>query len=99
MATAIVDSGLVNDPVSGTAGSGVGSIAVAAASITSVTDAKVQSSDQVICFPSNAAAGLLLQTKTCWVDTVAAGSFNFNVSATGAGAPAGTETFSYFTCR
>ena len=47
---------------------------------------------QVCFYPTNAAAGLLLRTKTCWM-TTADDAGTFNVSATGAGAPAGTETF------
>jgi hypothetical protein len=48
-------------------------------------------------FPTNAAGGLLVKGKTCWVDTLTGSTFNFNVSATAVGAPAGTETFSWIT--
>lgn len=62
---------------------------------TSVSDADILSTSQIVCFPTNGPAGLILKSKSCFVNTIAAGSFVFNVSATGAGAPAGTETFAY----
>lgn len=76
-------------------GAGSGSFTCTAAAISTIADTDVAATSYVTVTPSNAAAGLLLRTKTCWVDTIAAGSFLFNVSASGAGAPAGTETFNY----
>lgn len=64
-------------------------------SVNTVTDAAITANMKVFIVPTNAAAGLLARTKTMWVDTIAAGSFVLNVSATAAGAPDGTETFDY----
>lgn len=60
-----------------------------------ISDPAITANMKVFVVPTNAAAGLLMRSKTCWVDTIAAGSFVFNISATGSGAPAGTETFDY----
>lgn len=60
-----------------------------------VSDAAIQAGMRVFVVPTNGPAGLLLRSKSCWVDTIADGSFVFNVSASGSGAPAGTETFQY----
>ena len=84
-----VDTGLAGGAV------GVGEFTATAAALTTITDASVRANSQVMCFPSNAAGGLLAQNKSCYTGTIAAGSFTFVVSATGAGEPAGTETFSY----
>ena|SRR3990167_7477869 len=71
---------------------------VEAAGTTTVSNARVKAADsQIIPFATNAGAGLLLRTKTCWISDIADGSFIFNVSATAAGAPAGTETMAYMT--
>lgn len=78
------------------AGCSLGSFTATAAALLTVSDGNIRSGSTVVIVPTNAAAGLLVKGKSCWVDTIAAGSFNFNVSATAAGAPAGTETFSYF---
>lgn len=75
---------------------GVGSFTATAAGVTTISDAAVQANSKVIFCAATASAGLLMQAKTCWVDTILSGSFVFNVSATGAGAPAGTEAFNYF---
>lgn len=72
-----------------------GSFTVTAAGTTTITDANVVTSSLVQFSPTNGPAGLLVATKTCYIGAVSAGSFTFLVSATGAGAPAGTETFSY----
>ena len=71
-----------------------GSFVATAASVTTVTDASVGASTRIIVYPANAAAGLVSRTNSCFV-TTGAGSFTFTVSATGAGAPAGTELFNY----
>lgn len=72
-----------------------GAFTVTAAGVTTISDTNVTTGSRVVIFPTNTAAGLLTRSKSCWVDTISAGSFVFNVSSTGAGAPAGTETFSY----
>lgn len=86
-----VDSGPGQHNVRGISGT----FTIDADAATTVTDADILSTSQVICFPANAAAGLLVKTKSCYVSNVTTGSFIFNTSATGAGAPAGTETFAY----
>jgi hypothetical protein len=73
---------------------GLGTFTSDADASTTVTDTAVKSTSRIIVFPTNAAAGLLLRSASCFV-TPGTGSFTFNVSATGAGAPAGTETFAY----
>lgn len=76
---------------------GTGSFQATAGATTTVTNANIPASANIIFSPSNAAAGLLDRTKTLSVATGnSAGSFVFTVSATGASAPAGTETFAYF---
>ena len=62
---------------------------------TSVSDTNITANSTVIFTPRDETAGLLARTKTLYIDTVSAGSFIFHVSATAAGAPAGTEVFSY----
>ena len=79
-------------------GVGAGSFVATAAALTTITDADITATSCITIFPSNAAAGLLLRTKTCYIVT-GSGSFTFNVSATGAGAPAGTEAFEYIFLR
>lgn len=74
---------------------GSASFTATAAGATTVSNTLVNSGSNIIFFPTNAAAALLQRTKTCYVSNLASGSFIFNVSATGAGAPAGTETFGY----
>ena len=102
MATAGFDHGYDNHSCGNltagsiTGGIGVGRIVATAAGTTTITDANVKSSSEVIFSALGSGAGLLLRTKTCYIGTVSNGSFTFIVSATGAGAPAGTETFSYF---
>jgi parallel beta-helix repeat protein len=76
-------------------GDRTGSFTATAAGTSTISDQNINASMVPIVMPSNAAAGLLTQTKTCYLGTVADGSFTFLVSATGAGAPAGTETFVY----
>lgn len=73
---------------------GTGSFTVTAAAVTTITDASSSATSRIVWSPANAAAGLLTQLKTCYV-TTGAGSFTFNVSATGAGQPAGTELINY----
>ena len=72
-----------------------GTINVGAAGTTTVTDANVGTGSVIVTSPFNSSGGLLARTKTCWVSGLFNGSFTFDVSATGAGAPAGTEQFSY----
>ena len=80
-------------------GVGSGSFQATAAAITTISDASIPASANIICRPANAAAGLLMRSATCFVPTGnSAGSFTFQVSATGAGAPGGSETFAYFFC-
>lgn len=71
------------------------SFTATAAATTTISDSTITPTSKVVVFPTNAAAGLLTRTKTCYVSSVALGSFQFTVSSTGAGAPAGTETFNY----
>lgn len=101
MPTFSPDAGLTHTQVFGFSGDakrvGSGSFQAAAAAATTVTNSNVPASANIIWEPANAAAGLLVRTLTCSVATGnSAGSFTFNVSATGAGAPAATETFAYF---
>ena len=88
-----VDRLVINEGVSGVA-VGLGSFTADAGASTTITDAAVTSSSIVLITPTNAPAGLLIKSKSCHV-TPGSGSFTFNVSASGAGAPAGTETFRY----
>ena len=80
------------------AGIGIGSFTVTAAGVTTITDANIPSGAKVSFTAANALAGLLIATKSCYIGTgtAVAGSFTFVVSATGVGAPAGTESFNYF---
>lgn len=78
-----------------TGGIGVGQFTATAAGVTTVSDAAITSTAKVIVFPANGPAGLLVKSKSCFVDTIGTGSFVFNCSATGSGAPAGTEIFAY----
>lgn len=81
------------------AGVGSGNFQSTAAAVTTITDTSVPASANIIWEPANAAAGLLMRSKTCFIPTGnSAGSFTFQVSATGAGAPGGSETFFYFFC-
>lgn len=88
-----VDRLVVREGIGGPA-IAVGTFTADADASTSVTDASVAAASALVIFPTNAAAGLLVKSKSCYV-TPAAGSFTFNVSASGSGAPAGTETFAY----
>ena len=88
------DDGIVQGEGTGTSSF----IATAAGTTTAVTKARKGSSFMLA--PVNAAAGLLLRTKTCSWSAAATGSNGFAelvfvVSATGAGAPAGTEAFTF----
>lgn len=74
MATATVDHGKLNDnivnlTVSGSVdgtGIDVSTFGANAAGATTVSNASVKAvNSQVVVFPTNAAAGLLLQTKSC----------------------------------
>jgi hypothetical protein len=95
------DAGVLHQTIQSFTGDGTrvgsGSFQATAAAITTVTNANVPASASIIFDPSNAAAGLLLRSKTCFIPTGnSAGSFTFQVSATGAGAPGGSETFAYW---
>lgn len=73
-----------------------GNFQATAAATTTVSNANIPASANIVWFPANAAAGLLVRGATCSVATGnSAGSFVFTVSATGAGKPAGSETFCY----
>jgi len=74
---------------------GVGTFVLEADGLTVVTDADIPVEARVITQPIDNAAGLLIHTKTVRVATGTQGQFTMLVSATGAGAPAGTETFAY----
>lgn len=74
-----------------------GAFTATAAGTTTISDSNIVTSSIVTFSPTNGPAGLLLATKTCYVGAVSAGAFTFLVSATAAGAPAGTETFVYHT--
>jgi hypothetical protein len=67
----------------------------ASSSTTTVSDSHITTNSQVVIFPANATAGLQLRSYSIYVDTVAAGSFVANFSATAAGAPAAASTWSY----
>ncbi len=98
MATAVADAGIGNPQqiLSGITGlAGVGTFTADNDASTTVTDAGVAANAQVVVFPTNSAAGLLLRTLSCQVSSVSAGSFVFAVSASAGGLPAGTETFGY----
>lgn len=76
-----------------------GTFQATAAATSTVSDSNVPANSTIVFWPMNAAAGLLERTKTCSIATGnSAGSFVFSVSATGAGAPGGSETFGYFCC-
>lgn len=76
---------------------GTGSFQATAAAVTTVSNANIPASANIVFTPANAAAGLLMRGATCSVATGnSAGSFVFTVSATGAGKPSGGETFNYF---
>jgi len=68
----------------------------ASSSTTTVTDGRVLSDSSVIMFPSNATAAIHSHTNAVFADTIAAGSFVANFSATAAGAPAAASTWGYF---
>lgn len=87
---------IVDNPVMGGESPEVTGSVTPTGSAQTITDAAVQAGMRVFIVPTNGPAGLLLRSKSCWVDTVANGSFVFNVSATASGAPAGTETFNYY---
>lgn len=84
-----IDEGLAGGAV------GVGEFTATAAALTTITDSAVRANSQVMCFPTNAAAGLLAQNKSFYTSAIGVGSFKFIISATGASEPAGTETFAY----
>lgn len=74
-----------------------GTFQATAAAVTTVSNANIPASANILFDPANAAAGLLLRTKTASIATGnSAGSFVFTISATGAGAPSGSETFNYW---
>lgn len=75
---------------------GTGTFSPSAAASTSVSDTYITANCEVMIVPTNGQAGELLRSKSCYVSAVAAGSFKFIVSASGAGAPGADETFSYF---
>ena len=77
---------------------GIGTFTATAAGVTTVTDTNIPAGAEVVFCPANAAAGLLVKSNSCYIGTGAgvAGSFTFVVSATGVGAPAGSEVFTYF---
>ena len=102
MADAPVDHGqmnrtTVNHKINNTVGGsavGGGSFTATAAAQTTITDSDIPSSATIVITPTSVPASRLLQDKR-WSVVATTGGFNFNVSATGAGAPAGTETYSY----
>lgn len=99
MALSTVDSGGARRTIVGFQGPGTGSgsFQPAAAAATTVSDVNVPANANIIISPANAAAGLLTRGFTCSVATGnSAGSFVFNVSATSASGPTGSETFAYF---
>src|SRR2546428_5697644 len=84
-----VDSGAGQSPVRGIGGQ----FTMPAASTTTVSDSDILAGSAIAVQATNGPAGLLIQSKSCYISNVLNGSFVFNVSATGAGAPAGTEVF------
>lgn len=80
-------------------GIGGGTFTATAAALTTVSDTSIVATSRVIVVPNDATAGLLARSKTCYVSGIGAGFFTFVVSATGAGAPAGTEVFQYIFLR
>ena len=99
MATAVVNSGNAHPltVVTGiTRSCGVGEATLAAnTSVNTVTDAGVTANAQVMIFPTSATAGMLSRLTSVSVQSVAAGSFVINASATGGTPPDGTETYGY----
>lgn len=76
-----------------------GTFQATAAAVTTVSNANIPASANIVFDAANGPAGLLLRGKTCSIATGnSAGSFVFTVSATGAGAPSGSETFNYWVC-
>jgi len=73
---------------------GDGTFTLDADASTPVLDSDIPQTAVVCLFPRNAAAGLLVRTKSVSALVNSAG-FTVSVSATGAGAPAGTESFYY----
>lgn len=90
-----IDMLTVNAFSGGSRGFFVGTVFSPTGSAITVTDPRMLGTGGCIVVPVNGPAGLLLKTKSCWSDTFANGSFVFNVSATGAGAPSGSELFNY----
>ena len=89
MGTAAVDSGGGREQIIGFVGNGTGSgtFQPSVQAATTVTDANVPATANIIVSASNAAAGLLARTATTYVATGnSAGSFVFTISATAGGA-------------
>lgn len=104
MGTKSVNSGQANVTIDtltvgaisgGSAGIFIGQVFVPTGSSITVSDSRMLSTGGALIIPVDAGANLLARSKTCYADTYANGSFIFHVSATGAGAPAGTEVFNY----
>ena len=97
--TASSDSGQTHKSIQGFTGpgTGVGTFQPSAAASTTVTDANVPASANIVFSAANSGAGVLLYTNTCSIATAnAAGSFVFSVSASASGFPSGNETIAYF---
>lgn len=86
------------DADTGLAGSAiaVGTFTFDASSSThTVSDAGVRANSQVFMFPTNGTAGMQQNNQSVYVDTIAAGSFVANMSATAAGVPAAQSSWGY----
>ena len=98
MAIAVADHGIGNPlnvvGITGT-GFGTGTFTATASADTTISDSAIQTNSQIVLFPTNGPAGELLRLKSCYITTIAAGSAEFTVSASGAGSPGGDETFAY----
>lgn len=80
-----VDTGLSGGAVA------VGEFTCSATTQHSISDSAVRANSQVLFFPTNAGAGLTLRSNSCYVTAISAGSFRFDVSASGTAG----DTFGY----
>jgi len=67
----------------------------ASSSTTTVSNGAIRSDSQISIFPANVTGAIHAYTQAVWADTIAAGSFVANMSATAAGIPAATSNWAY----
>jgi hypothetical protein len=67
----------------------------ASSSTTTVSDSHITANSQVVVFPTNATAGYDIRNLSCFVSTIADGSFVMNYSGTAEGVGDGA-TWAYF---